>query len=246
MQQEKTKPALVFLHYFGGAALSWQWVTEKLVPAYHCFVPDLPGFGGQPPLTPPSIEEMARWVENDIRKAGIGEYVLIGHSMGGKIAVQVAANDAAGAVQHLILVAPSPPSIEPIPAAEKERMLIHPDRAQAETTVRNSTHQPLSDAQHHLTIATQLIADPRTWAWWIKEGTTHSIQDQISKIRTPITVLASKDDPAISFDTIQHNVMALLPQATLVTTTGIGHLSPMEAPDWLAAQIIHAVSGRRQ
>ncbi len=241
MQQAKEKPVLVFLHYFGGAALSWQWVTEKLVPAYHCFVPDLPGFGGQPALATPSVEEMARWVQEEIRKEGIGKYVLTGHSMGGKIAVQVAADDASGAVQQLILVAPSPPTTETIPPEEKERMLKHPDRTEAEATVRNITIHHLTDAQRHLAIATQLIADNKTWRWWVNEGTTHSIADSISKIKTPITVLASEDDPAISFDTIQQEVMPLLPHARLVITKGIGHLSPMEAPGWLVENIIRIV-----
>ena len=235
MQPGKDKPVLVFLHYFGGSALSWQWVTEKLLPAYHCVVPDLPGFGGATPLESPSIEAMARWVIEHIKKQGIHTYTLIGHSMGGKIAVQVAAYEEA-AVQQLILIAPSPPSVEPIPQAEKERMLRHPDRQEAEATVKKITLRPLTEEQHHLAVATQLIADPNTWRWWITEGTGHSIQDQAARIHIPVTILASEDDPSITFDTIQQSVLPAFPGAKLVTMKGVGHLSPMEACQNLDSQ----------
>lgn len=236
-EQEKDKPALVFLHYFGGSALSWQWVTEKLIPSYHCIVPDLPGFGGATPLGAPSVQEMARWVREHIKKQGIEKYTLIGHSMGGKIAVQMAAYDEQGTIQNLILVAPSPPSTEPIPPEEKERMLRHPDRQEAETTVKKSTIRPLTEEQYNLAVGTQLIADPATWQWWITQGTTHSIQDQTARIHMPVTILASEDDPAITFDTIRQSVLPALPAAKLITTKQVGHLSPLEAPEWIAGQI---------
>ena len=231
-KEEKDKPALVLLHYFGGSALSWQWVTEKLLPVYHCIVPDLPGFGGAAPLEEPSLEAMAHWVIDHVKKQGIHKYTLAGHSMGGKIAVQVAAYDEA-AVQRLILIAPSPPSVEPIPTAEKERMLHHPNRQEAETTVKKITIRPLTPAQHNLAVGTQLIADPNTWRWWLTEGTTHSIHDQALRIHIPVTILASEDDPAIAFDTIQQSVLPAFPGANLITIKGVGHLSPLEAPEWI-------------
>ena len=180
---------------------------------------------------------MARWVMEHVKKQGIEKYTLIGHSMGGKIAVQVAACDEQGAVQQLILVAPSPPSTEPIPPEEKERMLRHPDRHEAETTVKKVTIQPLTQEQHNLAVGTQLIADPATWQWWITNGTTRSIQDQTARIHIPVTILASEDDPAITFDTIRQSVLPALPAAKLIAIKQVGHLSPLEAPDWLAEQI---------
>ena len=231
------KPALVFLHYFGGSALSWQWVTEKLTASHHCIVPDLPGFGGAMPLQNPSVQEMARWVLDHVKKHSIEKYTLIGHSMGGKIAVQAAALDTNGSIEQLFLIAPSPPTVEPIPEAEKKQMLRHPDRQQAEASVKKNTIRPLTQEQHNLAIATQLIADPDTWRWWINVGTSHSIQDQVTAIKIPVTVLASEDDPAISFDLIQREVMGVLPGAKLMTIKKVGHLSPMEAPEWIAGHL---------
>jgi hypothetical protein len=39
---------VVSLHYFGGSALSWQWVVEELAADIRCIALNLPGFGTAP------------------------------------------------------------------------------------------------------------------------------------------------------------------------------------------------------
>ena len=229
-----TSPVLIFLHYFGGAARSWQWVTERL-PDYRCVALDLPGFGGTPPLDKPSIKGMADYVRQETERLGLTAFTLLGHSMGGKIALQVAADDRR--VEQLVLVAPSPPTVERMPDEEKERMLRHPDRDEAATTVKNATWQALSAERHTLAVETQLEIDEATWRWWLQEGMNHSIADQVSQINVSIAVLASDDDPIIDQEAIQQEVMKILSSAQLVRTQGIGHLLPLEDPEWIAEQI---------
>lgn len=235
-------PVLVFLHYFGGAARSWQWVIEQLKDDYHCVALDLPGFGGTSPLDSPSIEGMADYVRQETGRLGLAGFTLLGHSMGGKIALQVAANDADGSpreqrVQQLVLIAPSPPTVERMPDEEKERMLRHPDRDEAETTVKNAIQKPLSAERQTLAVETQLEIDEATWRWWLLRGMNHSIANQVGQINLPITVLASDDDPVIDQETIQQEVMKVLPGAHLIRTQGVGHLLPLEDTEWVAKQI---------
>ncbi len=233
---------MVFLHYFGGSSASWQWVAEALSDDYRCIALNLPGFGGTTALPEPTIKEMAEEVLLTLAQLGISSYTLIGHSMGGKIAVQVAAAANAGAVKQLILLAPSPPTIERMPAAEKQRMLRHPNAAVAEKTVQQATIASLTTQQHTLAVDTQLCIDENTWRWWLLQGMNHSIEDQVPLINFPITVLASKDDPAITFEMIQQDVMPVLTTANLITTADLGHLLPLEAPAWVAGQIRAAVA----
>ena len=49
VDQGAGKPVLVFLHYFSGAAVSWQWVMKILQADYRCIALDLPGFGETAP-----------------------------------------------------------------------------------------------------------------------------------------------------------------------------------------------------
>lgn len=233
------KPVLVFLHYFGGSAQSWQWVTPLLQNQYQCVAINLPGFGGQPPLAQPSIAGFAQHVQTQLTDLQIDRYTLIGHSMGGKIALRVAAdNQNSATIAQLILVAPSPPSVERMPDEEKQRMLIHPSEKEAATTVAHGTVKKLGAEQYQLAIATQNIVDNNTWRWWIEEGMNHSIAAETIKLTLPITVITSQDDKAITMDMTQQETLPNLPPHTqLINTQGIGHLFPLEDPAWLAAEI---------
>ncbi|MCJ8165671.1 alpha/beta hydrolase [Pontibacter sp. E15-1] len=237
---------LVFLHYFGGSAESWQWVAEELSQEYRCIALNFPGFGGNAPLPTPSIQGFATFVQEELDQLGVKSYTLIGHSMGGKIAMQVAANAAAGLVKRLILVAPSPPTTEPMLEKEKTRMLKHPDRGVAENTVDGATIKTLDKEKYNLAVETQLIIDPNTWKWWIQQGMDNSIANELKTLKIPLTVLASTDDPVMTPEVIQERVMAELEHAKLINTEGVGHLIPLEAPDWTAAQIRKILEGSKE
>lgn len=235
------KETLVFLHYFGGSAQSWQWLILLLLQDYNCIALSLPGFGGEPALDEPSIAGFTSFIMQKLDSINVESYVLIGHSMSGKIAVDMAANDPNFSIKQLILVAPSPPTTEQISEENKQQMLNHPNLQQAENTVKNITLKPITAEQRELIIKNNLEADAKTWDWWVLEGSSHSIANDAEHLFLPITVLASEDDPAISFDSVLKESLPNLPDAKLVTIKEVGHLSPIEAPDWLAAQIRLAI-----
>lgn len=237
-------PTVVFLHYFGGSALSWTWVAEALSPDVRCIALNLPGFGTAPCLEHPSIRAYADQVKRALQSLGLKQYILVGHSMGGKIALQVAADQPEG-LQQVVLVAPSPPTQEPMPDRERQRMLNHhPSQENAETTVNQATKIPLSEHQWSVAIQTHMTAEDSAWRWWLLEGMNHSIEDQMERVRVPVTVIASKDDPVIPFDTIQQEVMANLPHARLVQLEEVGHLIPLEYPNGIAKEL-RAITSER-
>lgn len=104
----KTRPTLVFLHYFGGSTRAWTEVVEQLADDYHCVAPDLRGFGASD-ASPENfaVKDYADDVADLISTLEIGNSALVGHSMGGKIALALAARNPKG-LQSLILLAPSP------------------------------------------------------------------------------------------------------------------------------------------
>lgn len=229
------EPTLVFLHYFGGAAASWQEVIHRLESEFRCVALDLPGFGQAPPLQTPSLANYSDFIWDALAALGIEHFVLIGHSMGAKIALQVAASALFKEPQQIILVAPSPPTQEPMPDAERQRLLHHhPTEENAATTVNNATCLSLSEAQRSLAIYTHTVAADSAWRWWLQTGMHHSIADQLKAVRVPVTVIASPDDPVIPFDTVRSEVLAQLPHADLVELPGSGHLMPLEVPEELA------------
>lgn len=238
-------PVLVFLHYFSGAAVSWQWVIDELKADFRCVAFDLPGFGKARSLAFSSLPGYGAFVREKLAALNLDKngFVLVGHSMGGKIALQVAAADALEGLRQVVLVAPSPPTQEQMPSEEKERLLNnHPSRANAETTVKNATQVDLPESRHETAIQTHMQAEDLAWKWWLLGGMNHSIAHQMEAIQVPVTVVASHDDPVISYDLIQKEVVELLPTAKLVELSDVGHLMPLEAPERLAQEIRDAVS----
>ncbi len=253
MVREKKRPAikedreiLVFLHYFGGSGESWNWVIEKLSGKYQCIAITLPGFGGSTPLKKPSIENYAQYIQKELQSKEVTRYTLIGHSMGGKIALEIASAAPPDSVQQVILIAPSPPTFEPTPEKEKERMLHHTEPGVAEKLVKSAVKKTLSEEQYFLALKTQLSTDPATWQWWILDGMNHSIAEKLHHLSIPVTILASEDDPVISTELINNQIVPYINNAELISTKGIGHLSPLEDPEWIAEQIVSAIKARNK
>jgi len=233
-------PTLIFLHYFGGSAATWQWVIPSLQSEFRCIALDLPGFGNEPPLEQPSLDSYTHFIWEALSGLGVEQFILIGHSMGAKIALQVAASSVFKVPQQVILVAPSPPTCEPMPDEERQRLLnYHPSDDNAATTVDQASQTSLSEERRSLAIQTHTQAANSAWQWWLQTGMNHSIAEQLENIRVPVTVLASQEDPVIPFETVQQDVLGLLKQVRLVEMSGLGHLMPLEAPERVA-QVIRA------
>lgn len=84
---------LLILHGWGSCAQNWQQVKELLEnKGLKVLVPDLPGFGENPP---PSqswlIDDYVDWVKDYSEKQNISPFFLLGHSFGGRIAIKFAA-----------------------------------------------------------------------------------------------------------------------------------------------------------
>ena len=90
---EGNRPAVVFIH--GAQHDHSVWILQSRYLAHHGFdvlAIDLPGHGrsGGEPLE--SIVDMAEWLADVLRAAGIGPALLCGHSMGSLVALQCAAS----------------------------------------------------------------------------------------------------------------------------------------------------------
>jgi pimeloyl-ACP methyl ester carboxylesterase len=64
-----------------------------LAPRFRVIAPDVPGYGGSPAAGPGfALEEVAEHLVEGLRSAGVqAPYDLVGHSMGGAIAILIAA-----------------------------------------------------------------------------------------------------------------------------------------------------------
>lgn len=84
---------LVLLPGFGETKEMWQEFVAPLSDFYEVWCPDLPGFGESPALKQGyALNEVALVLADWLRLHGIENASLIGHSLGGYIALEMAAN----------------------------------------------------------------------------------------------------------------------------------------------------------
>lgn len=85
------RPVLVALHGLPGGARDWRWLAPAL-PGVRFVRLELPGFGGTPRAAMPEVgfEARARWVLEVMSALGVERFAVIGHSIGGPLAMAVA------------------------------------------------------------------------------------------------------------------------------------------------------------
>ncbi|GAB3765762.1 alpha/beta fold hydrolase [Spirosoma pomorum] len=238
LEQGSGALTLVFLHYFGGSALEWQAVMNQLADEYKCVAVDLRGCGDSDASESGySVEDMADDVATLIQDLSIDQFVLVGHSMSGKVAMQLASRRPKG-LRQLLLVSPSPPRPEPIPDEDREEMRkTHGQRAAAEKTFEKITVRPVSNDVKDQIIADNLRTSAPAWNAWLTLGSKEDIADQMVSVDVPVAIIVGSDDKALAPEVQQELTIPYLKNVTIETIGRAGHLLPWETPDELATFI---------
>ncbi len=233
------RPTLLLLHAFGASGASWNafrtaWDGPTLAP-------DIPGFAGSaPPPGALSVAACADWVLARLAEAE-APTVLVGWSMGGKLAAAAAARQPEG-LRALVLLAPSPPVPEPIEEEERGRQLRSLGaREGAEANADDNAAHRLPDSAREAAIADWLAVDKKAWRWWWLEGSRETVD--VSAVDVPVTVLAGERDPNLGPDVQRRLTLPAFAGAELHTLPDVGHLIPREAPDELARVMAQRLDG---
>ena len=88
--------AILLIHGFGFTGASWSHIEKGLSTEYKIIIPTLPGFDGNPLVEDISIPSLADALIHLLHKEAIDEVVIIGHSMGGYIGLEMA-----GKISHI-------------------------------------------------------------------------------------------------------------------------------------------------
>ena len=225
------RPAVVLVHHFGGSRDTWAAVLGRLGDT--CVAADLGGFGrsGGTDAGPFTVEAYADQLLGRCDALGLTRMVVVGHSMGGRVAMVMAAR-APGRVAGLVLLAPSPPTPEPMTDAGRASLsAARDDRFPAERQVEHITGGDLSPEQVVAAAADIVAADAAAWRSWVEVGSRQDLSAMMAAVTCPVTVLSGDRDAAVPTDVVEREVVARLPQAKLVRVPGAGHLLPLEATD---------------
>ena len=96
---------LVLVHGLGGAAANWLALAPLLLRGRRLLVPELPGHGGSEPLpAAPNLNAYADSLAEVVEREGLFPAAVVGHSLGGAIALRLAIRRPDG-VSRLVLAA---------------------------------------------------------------------------------------------------------------------------------------------
>lgn len=238
------RPTVILLHHFGDSARSWNLVVDRLGEALPTLALDLPGFGDAAAAAGPyTVDAYADFVEAEMRVRGLGDTVLVGHSMGGKVALALAARRPAG-LRSLVLLAPSPPTPEPIEDSARAALLAGwATYSTASRTLASVTARALPAGARRRAVEDLMRCGKAAWSAWLNVGSREDIAAAMPRITAPTTILSGICDTVFSTALIRREVVARLNAARLETVPGAGHLLPLEAPDAVAAAIARAAYG---
>jgi pimeloyl-ACP methyl ester carboxylesterase len=102
-----TRPPLLFVHGLSGSWPNWLEQLPVFAASHRVIALDLPGFGRSPmPAEPISISGYARTVDALLDELGVSAAAVVGNSMGGFVAAELAINFPQR-VERLVLVSPA-------------------------------------------------------------------------------------------------------------------------------------------
>ncbi len=243
-----TGPTLVFLHYWGGSARTWDLVLDRL-PGRDVLTVDFRGWGQSRTLPGPyTLGQLADDTLAVLADATVTDYVLVGHSMGGKVTQLIAATRPAG-LRGIVLVGSGPAK----PAAH-----ITPDYQEALSHAYDSV-ESTAEARDHVLTATDLpapvkariLTDARTVTEaarteWPLRGIAQDITEHTLRVGVPALVVAGEHDRVDPVEVLRDNLVPYLCHADFVVVPRSGHLIPLEAPADLADAITAFVPAARQ
>ncbi len=246
------QPTFVFLHALGSSHGEWDAVSRHLGEA-GCIALDLPGFGERVGEGYADVAVMADDLADEIRRHRLTACILVGHSMGGKIATIVASRAAAGeiglaGVVGVVLVAASPPAPEPMDEERRAQMIgwveggsIRQD--DAETFVKANTAAPLPPELHDRAVADVRRSSREAWLGWLERGSLEDWSEQVGQVSIPALIVAGAEDGDLGEDAQRRLNAPHYRHADVRVVDGAAHMIPYEQPKALARLIAdHAAS----
>lgn len=241
------RPVILALHGFSGRGSDFDALAAAL-PEYRFVAPDLPGHGPRP-VMPATLSAHLDVVRRAAGDAG-ERPVLLGYSMGGRIALH-AALAFPEMFSALVPVGASPGLAD---AGEREARL----RSDAELAARIRKTDtavflrewdalPLLAGRDRMpepwksrSLAARLENTPEGLAASLDGAGTGALPshwERLGELRLPVLVLAGDHDA--KFTAIAGRMTAAIPGARFAPVPGSGHAAPMEAPAATAGAIRH-------
>lgn len=220
-------PSLLLVHGLSASLDWWQFNADALARRFRVYLIDLPGFGQLGHL-PEAVSMFAytEWVNQFMDAAGLEKAHVVGHSMGGHIAIRLAATHPER-VDRLVLVAPA----GALPNADIEHYVLPVARLLREIPPR-MIRVALRDFSR---------ADLRaTWQAG-QDLVENDVLNLLPDIQAPTLLIWGGDDPIIPI-ALAETFLEQIPGARLVSVPDSGHMPMMDHPERFNRHVIQFLS----
>lgn len=225
-------PRVVALHGWGRSAADFTRVLTGL----DGYALDLPGFGSSP--EPPAVwdtREYAAAVAGALAEMTDAPVVLLGHSFGARVAVRLAASRPE-LVSALVLTgaplarlsAASKPSLELRVAKKLHGLGI----VSTERLDKLRDKHGSADYRNARGVMRGVLVS----------AVNDSYDEDLRRITCPVSLVWGEHDTAATV-AVAKAVQGLLRDASLTVLPGVGHLTPIEAPQQLRDAVVAALAG---
>ncbi len=231
-------PPVVILHGLLGSARNWTSIAKELAASHRVFALDLRNHGRSPWAATMSFDQMAGDVAAFIERRGLGAATLIGHSLGGKVAMRLALTRPELVGRLLVVdVAPVayPDSFGPFIEAMRQVDLSAVERrSDADLQLQGA----VPDAVLRNFLLQNLVKTDAGFVWRVNLEALAANMDQLLGFPTPAADAAYGGPTLFIAGSRSHYVEAchralierLFPSAEQVVIAGAGHWPHAERP----------------
>lgn len=228
--------ALFLLHGMNGSSKSWSNSYSSLGKLFRVIAWDAPSFGASD-VFGDNIQEYKNAAKALISKLNIEDFVVLGHSMGGLVAAQIAA-DKDLSIAGLVLSSSHlgfgrPKGEELMPRYEKRIEIFNNKNTDISFRIdRAKFNSPKGTNENVIQFLASVSADVRMES--IRDGgrMSQEADNKIisSEIKVPILILSGGQDTIISTE-MHSELVSAFPRAQQVVFPKAGHASYAEYPD---------------
>ncbi len=251
--KESSDYTLLFIHGLGGYHQVWKKNIDELRKSYRCIALDLPGCGVSSKSDYPfSVHFYADVTAEFIASLRLKNVVLVGHSLGGQVAIMTALKNIYE-VKKLVLLAPS--GLQIFSESEKNGIewLASPQRTKTRTDKQlttffqasYATRKIPSDAEFMLKYRLNLKKNPDYFDYFCNmnyklsmAAANEPVLDQLSDIKVPTLLLWGKEDIQIS-PNLAETAKRHIPDCDVYLLSPCGHLF-----NWECAEEVNTHIGR--
>lgn len=242
---DPSKTRLVFLHGIGGRASAWHAIQQACAAwGYGSLAWDMPGYASSPMVAPYTFERLADALNSLMDEQGEEKAILVGHSMGAMLALQMWAQHPER-VAGLVLAAGSPAFGQGSGAFQKAFLAQRLAPLAAGHSMDDVAHVlvPTLVAPGYvgpgLAQAKACMASITPTAYTAALGALVQFEQRsaLPSITVPTLCISAEHDRIASPSVVQR-MAEKIPNARCLCLPGVGHLLTFEQPDSFANALL--------